>query len=54
MNQEGNNLTRNRNFEEQLRLGRERTTNEGYGKAIGPETVKRAVGISNRFPKMRK
>jgi hypothetical protein len=53
MRQEGANGTRNRDFEEQLRLGSERTSNGRYRRAIRLETVKRAVGISSGLRKIR-
>jgi hypothetical protein len=40
MSQEGNNLTRHRDFEERLWLGSEMTTNGRYRKAIGLEILK--------------
>jgi hypothetical protein len=49
MPQEGNNGTRNRDFEEQLRLGSERTTSE----AFGLEFVKQATRMSSGLRKMR-
>jgi hypothetical protein len=53
MRQEGTNGTRNRDFEEQLRLGSERTTNESYRKTIGLQIIKRAVWISSVLRKIR-
>jgi hypothetical protein len=52
MLQEGTNGTRNRDFEEQLRLGSERTTSGIYRKAFGLEFVKRATGMSSGLRKM--
>jgi hypothetical protein len=53
MRQEGTNVTRNRDFEEQLRLGSERTTSRRYRKTIGLEIVKRAVGLFSGLRKIR-
>jgi hypothetical protein len=53
MRQEGTNGTGNRDFEEQPRLGSERTTSGIYRKTIGLEIVKRAVGISSGLRKIR-
>jgi hypothetical protein len=44
MRQEGTNGSGNRDFEEQLRLGSERTTSGSYRKTIVLEIVKRATG----------
>jgi hypothetical protein len=53
VHQEGISGTRNRDFEERLRLGSERTTSGIYRKTIGLEIVKRAVRISSELRKMR-
>jgi hypothetical protein len=53
MRQEGTTVTKNRDFEEQLRLGSERTTSGIYKKTIGLEFLKRAVGISSGLRKIR-
>jgi hypothetical protein len=53
MRQEGTKETRNRDFEEQLRLGSEMTTNGSYRKAIGLEISKRTAGTSTGLPKMK-
>jgi hypothetical protein len=53
MRHEGTSGTRNRGFEEQLRLGSERTSSGIYRKTIGLEIVKRAVGISRELWKIK-
>jgi hypothetical protein len=53
MCQEGTNGTRSRDFEEQLRLGSERTTSGSYRTTTGLEIVKQAVGISSGLWKIR-
>jgi hypothetical protein len=53
MRQEGTNLTRNRDFEAQLWLGCERTSSGSYRKTIGLEIVKRSVGVSSGWRKIR-
>jgi hypothetical protein len=53
MCQEDTNGTRNRDFEEQLRLRSERTTSCIYRKTIGLEVMKRAVVISSGLQKIR-
>jgi hypothetical protein len=53
MGQEGTKETRNRDFEDQLRLGSKMTSNGSYRKAIGLEISKRAAGTSTGLPKMK-
>jgi hypothetical protein len=47
MRLEGTSGTRNRDFEEKLRLGSVRTTSGIYRKTIGLEVVKRATAMSS-------